>query len=171
MGSKWVLGEGRTKASLSFTFQVQNSVFFIYGQNLKKHSPTCLGSPTWCHQCTRVHQQHANSHCMHFSSPTEAIPENSSWKGKGAGPALFSVSPWQPLSPPSGCHIKERSCHLSGLTQALQLLGRSHSPSPRDWRISPCAPPFWNFGVFSFHTKKTKKIWPSYTLKIGNQED
>lgn len=135
----------------------------------KTHSPTCLGSPTWCHQCSRVHQQHMNSHCMHHSSSTEAIPENCFCKGKGADPALFSVSPWKPLSPPSGCHIRERSCHLSGLTQASKLLGRSHSS--RDWRISSCTPPFWNLRVFSFHTKKTKRIWPGYTLKIGNQED
>lgn len=96
----------------------------------------------------------------HWNHPRELLLQR-----EGISPALFSVSPWQPLSPPSGCHIKERSCHLSGLTQALQLLGRSHSPSPRDWRISSCTPPFWNFGVFGFHTKKTKKMWSSYTLK------
>lgn len=60
---------------------------------------------------------------------------------------------------------KRCSCHLSGLTSALQLLGTSHSPGSGDWRISFLTPPFWNCWVFSFHTTKSKNICPNYTLK------
>lgn len=35
---------------------------------------------------------------MLSSSPSEPIPGSCSCRGKGSGPAPFSVSPWQPLS-------------------------------------------------------------------------
>lgn len=98
--------------------KTQNAFSYMFG--LSHTMPPVHGSA----------QQHMNSHCMHCSSPTETTLESCSWKGKGSGPALFSVSPWQPLSPPSGCHIKEILPPLRFNT-SLKTPGEVPQPQPQ----------------------------------------
>lgn len=124
----WVRGEDKSFPSLSkskiqapaFRSKTRKAFSYMFGlSEVQYHQRMCL------------QQQHMNSHCMQRSSPIEAISKDLSCNGNRVGQALFSVSPWQPLSLPSGCHIKEMFLPPLRFNTSLTTAGEVSQPQPR----------------------------------------
>lgn len=114
-----------------------NSKFRLLHLGLKAQKPfSCLFGLS--QMMPPVHKSAPAAHkfpLMHSSSPTEPIPGSYACRGKGSGPALFSVPPWQPLSPPSGCHIREILSPLRFNT-SLKTSGEVSQPQPQTLKNS-----------------------------------
>lgn len=164
---KWVLGE-RIGQKLLFHLlsksEIQASACRIKTQKsilLHVWSLPCMMPPMHMF-ATAAHEFPLYALFLsHWSCPLEPLLQRE-WSRPSS---IFSVTLATTFSSIWDVTSKRCSCHLSGLAWALQQQGRSHSPSPGDWRVFFPTPPFWNCWAFSFHTKTAKKIWPNYTYK------